>query len=89
VLVTAHGGRDVSHTGATRFPIAAVVMAGHGPLRALLVPLVAAPDALLGTMSGDIGRCLLVATRGRLPACLCRAEHNRLVAGGAMGGEAA
>jgi hypothetical protein len=58
-------------------------MAGHGhsPLKALLAPVVAAFDALLGKMGGDVGRCLLVAARGCLPAFLCGVKHDCLIAG--------
>jgi hypothetical protein len=49
--------RDLSHAEATSLSAAVVAMAGHGrgPLRALLAPLVAAFDAILSTVSGDIG----------------------------------
>jgi hypothetical protein len=61
---------------------------GHGPQRALLAPLVAALDALLGVVSADVGRCLLAAAWGRFPVRLCGAVHGRLVAGGVLGGDA-
>jgi hypothetical protein len=55
-LVAASGGRDASHTGAARLPVVSVVTAGHGhgPWKALLAPLVAAFDALLGTVNDSI-----------------------------------
>jgi hypothetical protein len=70
-LVTACSGQDVSHAGAARFPVTAVVKAsrGCGPLRQLLASLVATLDALLGAVSGGIGRCLLVTDSGHLIAC--------------------
>jgi hypothetical protein len=46
------------------------------------VPLVAAFDAVLGVVGGDIGRHLLVAARGHFPAHLCGAVHDRLIVGG-------
>jgi hypothetical protein len=39
-------------------------------------------------VSGDVGWCLLVATQCRLPTSLCRVKHGRLIAGGALGGDA-
>jgi hypothetical protein len=84
------GNLDASHARATCFPVALVVIAGrgHGPLRVLLAPLVAAFDALLGTVSSGIGRCLLVSAWGRFPAYLCEAGHDHLVPGGVLGGDA-
>jgi hypothetical protein len=84
------GSRDASHARATCFPVALVVIAGrgHGPLRVLLAPLVAAFDALLGTVSSGIGRRLLVSAWGRFPAYLCEAGHDHLVPGGVLGGDA-
>jgi hypothetical protein len=61
---------------------------GRGPLKALFAPLVAAFDALLGAVSGNIRRCLLVLARCCLPTSLCRVKHGHLVAGGALGGDA-
>jgi hypothetical protein len=56
-FVAVRDSRDLSHAGATSLSAAVVAMAGHGrgPLRALLAPLVAAFDAVLSTVSGDIG----------------------------------
>jgi hypothetical protein len=51
------------------------------------VPLGVALNAHLGAVSGDVRWHLLVAARGRLPAHLCGAEHDRLVAGGVLGGD--
>jgi hypothetical protein len=50
---------------------------GCGPLTALLAPLFAAFDALLGAVGGDVGRCLHVTTWGHLTA------------GGVLSGDAA
>jgi hypothetical protein len=90
-LVSVHGGRDVPHAEAAHLPVVAVIVASHrhSPLKALFAPLVATFDALLSAMSGDVERCLLVATRCHLPASQCRAKHGCLVAGGALGGDAA
>jgi hypothetical protein len=68
----------------------AIVAAGHGHslLKALLAPLIAAFDALLGAVCGDVGQCLLVAAQCCLTASLCRAKHDYLVAGGLLGGDA-
>jgi hypothetical protein len=89
--IAASGGQDVSHARAARHLVMAIIMAGrgHGPLRALLVPLVAALDTLLGIVSTDIERCLHVAARGGLPASLCWVKHDHLIDGGALGGDAA
>jgi hypothetical protein len=89
-LLTARGGRDASYVGATHFLVTAITMAscGHGPLRALLALLITAPDALLGAVSCDIRRCLLVAAWDHLPDCLCGAGHDHLIAGGVLGGDA-
>jgi hypothetical protein len=62
---------------------------GRGPLKVLLAPVLATFDVFLGVVSGDVGRCLLVATRGCLPASLGRAKHDHLIAGGVLGGDAA
>jgi hypothetical protein len=85
--ITTSGGRYVSHTGAAHHPVVAIVTAGRGcgPLKMLLLPLVAAFDALLGAVGGDIGWCLPVAALGGLPASLCWAKHDRLIGGGALG----
>jgi hypothetical protein len=89
-LVTTCGGQDASHAGAASFPVMAIVTASHGcgPLRALHALLVATLDALLGAVSGDIGWHLIITTRGHLPACLCGAEHDCLIASGVLGGNA-
>jgi hypothetical protein len=90
-LVTTHGSRDVPRTGAASLPVVAVVTDGHGhtPLKALFAPLVADFDALLGAVSRDIGRCLLVPARCHLLASLCMAKPGHHVASGALGGDAA
>jgi hypothetical protein len=87
----ASGATRWSHAGATHLAIVALIMAGRGcsPLKALFVPLFAAFDALLGALGGDIRQCLLVAARGHLPASRCGAKRDRLIAGGALGGDAA
>jgi hypothetical protein len=59
---------------------------GHSPLKALFVPLIVAFDTLLVAVSGDVGRCLLVAAQRCLPASLCWAKHGHIVASGALGG---
>jgi hypothetical protein len=51
------------------------------------VPLVATFDAVLGAISRDVRRCLLVATRGRFHARLCGVVHDSLVVGGVMCGD--
>jgi hypothetical protein len=61
---------------------------GRSPLKALFASLVATFDTLLGAMSGDARRCLLITTWCRLPASLCWAKHGHLTAGGALGGDA-
>jgi hypothetical protein len=80
-LAAASGGWDPSHTGAAHLPVVVVVVVGrgHGPLKVLLARLVATFDALLGAVSGDVGRCLPVTTRGGLPASLCRANALLLI----------
>jgi hypothetical protein len=64
-----------------------VVSHGHGPLKALLAPLFVTFDALLGAMGGDVRWHLPITAWGRLPATLGRVKHDRLVAGGALGGD--
>jgi hypothetical protein len=66
-----------------------IIAIGHGPLKALLAPLSAAFDALLGVMGGNVRRCLPVTSWGRIPASLGMAKYDLLVAGGALGGDAA
>jgi hypothetical protein len=61
---------------------------GRGLLKALLAPLFGTFDTLLGGVGGDVGQRLPVAARGHLPASLGRAKHDRLVASGALGGNA-
>jgi hypothetical protein len=39
-------------------------------------------------MSGDVRWRLLVTAQGCLPTCLCGAEHDRLIAGVVLGGDA-
>jgi hypothetical protein len=70
--------QDASHIRATHLPVLAIIVDGHGcgPLRALFAPHATAFDALLGTVSGDVGRCLLVTTWGCLHASLSRAKHD-------------
>jgi hypothetical protein len=78
-------------TEASCLPVMVVVTAGRGrgPLKALPTPLVVAFNTPLGVVSGDIGPCLLVTSRGYLPASLCRTKHDRLVTGSVLGGDAA
>jgi hypothetical protein len=73
----------VPHTGASRLPVVAVIVVGHGcgPWKALLVPLFATMDALPAAVDGDIRRHSLAATRGHLPASLGRPKHDHLIAG--------
>jgi hypothetical protein len=51
-------------------------------MKVLVVPLFATFDALLGAMGGDVGQCLPDTSLGR-------AKHDYLIAGGALGGDAA
>jgi hypothetical protein len=88
MLVTACGGRDAPHAGATCFAIVAIGR-GRGPLKALLAPLLATFDTLLCVVGGDVGRCLPAAAWGHLPTSLGTIKHDRLVAGGALCGNAA
>jgi hypothetical protein len=91
MLVTMSSAQDMPHTRAASLPIIAIIMVsrGHGPLKALLAPLFAALDALPASVDGDIGQCSLTATQGHLPASLGMAKHDRLIAGGVLGGDAA
>jgi hypothetical protein len=52
---------------------------------ALLAPLPTAFDTVLGTVSGIIGRCLLVTAWGHLPTHLCGVVSGRLIVGGVLG----
>jgi hypothetical protein len=81
----------IFNTGATCLPLIVVIKVGrgHGPLKALLAPLLAALDTLLSTANGDIERHLLATAWGRLPASLGKTKFGRLVAGGVLGGDAA
>jgi hypothetical protein len=87
-LVNACGSRGVPHAGAAHLTVV-VISRVHGPLKALFVPPFATFDALLGAMGGDVGWRLPVTARGRLPASMGRAKHGCLIAGGALGGDAA
>jgi hypothetical protein len=55
-LVTMQSARDAPNARAAYHPLVAVIMVGHdcGPMMALHAPLLAAVDALLSTMDGDI-----------------------------------
>jgi hypothetical protein len=46
-------------------------------------------DALLSMIYGYVRWCLLVAARGRFPTSLVLAKHDRTIAGGVLGGDAA
>jgi hypothetical protein len=75
-----------------RPPLVVAIMTagrGRGALKALLTPFVAAFDSLLGAVSGDIGRCLLVAARCDLLTSMCRVKNDHLIAGSALGGDVA
>jgi hypothetical protein len=87
-LVIVRDRRDASHVGAACLSVVAVIMVGCGPLKALLAPLFATLDGCLGAMGGDVRWCLLVTARGHRPTSLCRVNHNRLVGGGVLGGDA-
>jgi hypothetical protein len=80
VSIAMHGGQDLSHAGAARFPTAVIATAGHGrgPQRALLAPLVCAFDAVLGAVSDDVGWCLLVAAQGRFLLTFRMQLHKRM-----------
>jgi hypothetical protein len=58
MLVTACGGWDAPHARATRLPVVAIIMVscGHGPLKALLAPLLATIDALPAAVDGDVAQ---------------------------------
>jgi hypothetical protein len=55
---------------------------GHGPLKVLLAPLFATLHTLPADVGGDIRRRSLATARGRLPASLGWARHDRLIASG-------
>jgi hypothetical protein len=55
----------------------------------LLGSLIAAPDAILDTVSYVIGRCLLVTAWGRLSARRCGVVHDRLVVDRMLGDDVA
>jgi hypothetical protein len=67
----------------------AIVAVSHGPLKALLVPLLATFGALLSAMDDDVRWRLPVATQGRLPASLGRVKHDCLVVGSVLDGNVA
>jgi hypothetical protein len=89
-LVTVRDSWDAPHADAARFLVMAVVAAcrGRSTLKPLFAPLVATFYILLGAVSGDIGRHLLVIARCRLHASLCKEKHGCLIVGGALGGDA-
>jgi hypothetical protein len=89
VPIAASGGRDASHAGTACFLVAAIIVAGrgHDPWRTLPVLLVVAFDACLGAMSNDVEWCLPVTAQGHLPTRLYGVGHDRLVAGGVLGGD--
>jgi hypothetical protein len=83
-------GRDAPHTRATRLLVMAIIATGcgHSPFKALFAPLVATVYTLLGTVSSDVRRCLLVTAQCDLPASLCKAKYGRFIAVGVLGGDA-
>jgi hypothetical protein len=89
-LVAVCGSCDTPRVGATCLPVVAIIVVGHGrgPLRMLVAPLLAALSAILGTVDGNIERCLLAATWGRLPASLGGMMCDHLTAGGVRVGDA-
>jgi hypothetical protein len=82
----------VPHTRVARFTAMVIAMAGRGhdrgPQGALTASPVAISDIALGVANCVIGWCLLIAARGCLPTCLCRAMHDCLIVGGMLGGDA-
>jgi hypothetical protein len=90
-LLTACSSQDVPHTGVAYLPIVAITVVGHspGPLKALLAPLFASLDTFPATVGGDIGRRSLTTSQARLPASLGWMRHDRLIASGVLGGDAA
>jgi hypothetical protein len=58
-------------------------------LKALLAPLFAAFDALLGAVGSDVRWHHPTTARGHLSTSLGRVEHDCLIAGGALGGDVA
>jgi hypothetical protein len=58
-------------------------------LKALLVSLFAALDALPTAMDGDVGRRSLTTTQGHLPTSFGQSKCDHLVADGVLGGDAA
>jgi hypothetical protein len=72
-LITMCSSCDVPHARATFLPVAAIIMVGrgHGSLRMLLAPILAALGAISGDVDGNIGWHLLVAAWGHLPTSLC------------------
>jgi hypothetical protein len=86
MLVIACGSRGGPHTGGACLTVIAIGC-GPDPLKALLAPLFATINALLGAVGGDVGRRLALTAQGRLPTSLCRLKHDSLVAGGALGGD--
>jgi hypothetical protein len=85
-LAAACGSRDAPHTEAACFLNVAAVIVGRGcsPLRMLLAPLLA---TLVGILDGDVGRRIIVAAWGHLPAAYGWAKFGCLVAGGVLGGD--
>jgi hypothetical protein len=87
MLLAVCGAQDAPHARAACFVVSAA-NCGRGPWKALLVPLFSAFGAILDDVGGDIGWCLPVASQGHLPTSLGRAKHDRLIIGGALGGDA-
>jgi hypothetical protein len=86
LLVIVCGGQGAYPTGATYLT---VITIGHGPLKALLAPLSAASDALLGAVGGNVRWCLPVVAWGHHPTSLAGAKHDCLVTGSALVEDAA
>jgi hypothetical protein len=90
-LVTVCGGRGAPPAGAASIPVVAVIMVSCGrcPLKVLLAPIFITLDTLPADVDGDVGWRSLITAQGRLPASLGLVKHNRLIAGGVLGGDAA
>jgi hypothetical protein len=89
-LIAMCSSYNAPRVGAAHLPAIVVVVVGRGrgPMRMLLMPLLAALSAILGAMDDNIGRHLVAAACGRLLASLGGTKCDRLIVGGIRVGDA-
>jgi hypothetical protein len=88
-LVAMRGRCNMPYAGAACLPIAAIIMVGcgRGPLKMLLVHLLASLGTIFGAVDDSVVRCLISTAWVHLPTSMGRMKCGRLVAGGVQIGD--